>query len=134
MGIMARSITVRLLILSVGVFFVGCGAAGLPAGTYVGKREYTAKQGEDIALLGTMARVKLTIRANGTFLLVDGGVPMEGHVRTSGDQTILGVETLIGRPLPDGENRDVPVSHEAEKLELTFPEGKVVLSLQAEPG
>jgi len=134
MGIMARSITVRLLVLGLGVFFVGCGAAGLPAGTYAGKREYTAKPGDDMAVLGTMSRVKLTIRANGAFLLVDGGVPMEGHVRSSGDQTILGVETLIGRPIPDGDNRDVPVRRKGEKLELTFTEGKVVLSPQAEPG
>ena len=134
MGIMGRSITVRLLVLGLGLLVVGCGGGGLPVGTYVGKREFASKPGDDVSVLGTMARVKLTIRAGGTFLLTDGGVPMEGLVRTSGDQTILRVESLIGRPIPDGENRDIPVSHTTEKLELTFPDGKVVLTAQPEPG
>lgn len=50
-------------------------------------------------LLNTASLVKLTIKADGSFLYVDSGMPKSGNVSISGDTLTLNVEMMLNQPL-----------------------------------
>lgn len=76
----------------------GCNSYPLPIGTWKGVRKLSVTAGTDPVVQSTLARVELTIKANGRFDLFDHGLPMSGSVQTNGKALTLYVDSIMNRP------------------------------------
>ncbi|HRF60185.1 MAG TPA: hypothetical protein PLH94_09765 [Fimbriimonadaceae bacterium] len=79
-------------------FALGCGGRSW-TGQYEGNRDLAVPQGANPALIRTMGMVRLDLRPDGTFTLIEGGNPMTGDYTTSGDEATLRVKTFMDRPI-----------------------------------
>lgn len=77
---------------------LGCGGRAW-IGQYEGNRNLTVPEGANPALIRTMGMVRLELKADGTFVLIEGGNPMTGDYITSGDEASLRVKTFMDRPI-----------------------------------
>ena len=87
-----------------------------------------------------LAAVNLDLKADGTFLLTDGGMPFEGNWTASGDTVNLKVTMFMNRNL-ERQSEDVQkqaiFSVRKEKGQLIFSRGTssetIVLKKKAQP-
>jgi hypothetical protein len=89
-----RSISVAAVALGL----LGCGQRFDYTGTWRGERTLELTPETDRAMANTLRRVELTIKPDGRFVLVQGGLPKEGRVHYGGDRASLEVETILGQP------------------------------------
>ena len=68
-------------------------------GDWRGFRDIKALPGEDPTILRQLSKLDLTVRPNGTFELVESGMPYEGKSRESGGTLYLRIETVMGKPV-----------------------------------
>ncbi|CAN5646639.1 hypothetical protein BH11ARM2_BH11ARM2_11560 [soil metagenome] len=105
----------------------GCSDRKSFQGTWEGKRSLHAVPGADPSIVGTLAKVKLTIHPNDRFLLIDGGLPKEGEIQYGGDGPILVVDTYVGQPVPPHKREKLKIRSEERELKLTLPDGDLNL-------
>ncbi len=76
----------------------GCQTQGAWVGEWVGTRPLLTQQRED-PTAQTLARVRLTINADGTFKLVEAGFDKEGEVVFRDKTATLTIQRMLGRPI-----------------------------------
>ena len=76
---------------------VGCSGAALPTGTFRGERSLPIRPGTDPVIAAQMRRVVLTVNADGTATLEDGGLPYDLFVARHGDRLDLEVRAIANR-------------------------------------
>jgi hypothetical protein len=108
-------------------------AAIVASGCSINRSDYTGewsgKKGEkydtaDETIAGTLDKVRLSIKDNGDFMLIDGGVPKQGRVRFDSNGATLEITRVLGRSLEGIE--PVPVHLQGKDLKLKM-EGKEIL-------
>jgi hypothetical protein len=68
-------------------------------GRWEGRRPISVEPGQDPSVAYTLGRVELTIHEDGTFELLEAGMPKAGRGRYWPDRAELRIETLLGRPV-----------------------------------
>jgi len=116
----------------------GCGGGFRYVGTWEGTRNRTFPPGTDPAVATTLARVKLTVRDNGRFVFVDGGIPKEGSFDYATDVAHLKVAAVVGRRVPSA-TRDILVTPQEDgSIRVEDPEAldpsPVTLRRVTQPG
>jgi hypothetical protein len=112
-------------VLLVAAFFAsGC---SINRGDYTG--EWSGKKGEkydtpDETIAGTLDKVRLSIKASGEFMLIDGGVPKQGRVRFEANGANLEITRVLGRSMDGLE--PVPIQLQGKDLKINL-EGKDLL-------
>lgn len=124
--------------LLTGLF--GCGASFDWSGQWIGERDLLIQPGtpEDIAT--TVRRVRLTIKPDGTFELIESGAPRNGLFLASGRSGTLRTLTVFGKPV-EQLNEPVPEAElalngdgTATLTDPSSPDGKpVILRREAQP-
>ena len=121
-----RSISagVSVVLLVVAFTVLGCGAN---RADFTG--EWMGKKGEkydtpDETIAGTLDKVRLSIKANGEFMLIDGGVPKQGRVRFEANGANLEITRVLGRTMDGLE--PVPLQLQGKDLKINL-EGKELL-------
>lgn len=109
----------------------GCSDRKSFEGTWEGRRATQAVEGADPVIVGTLARVKLTIRPSDRFLLIDGGVPKEGEIQFGGDGPYLSVDTFVGQQLAPEKRERYKIVRNGEGLRLSLPDGDLDLKPSA---
>lgn len=104
------------------MLLAGCGHASI-AGTYVGHRPIPRNDLASEGLKNTVSEVKLTIRDDDTFELVDAGLPKTGDVTYEGKLALLHVKKILGRAVEE-EPSDVQARNQPIKLQI-LPKGKL---------
>ena len=102
-------------------------------GDYTG--EWSGKKGEkydtaDETIAGTLDKIRLSIKDNGDFMLIDGGVPKQGRVRFDSNGATLEITRVLGRSLEGIE--PVPAQLQGNDLKLKM-EGKEILLTRITP-
>lgn len=110
---------------------VGCSDAGSYRGSWEGKRSVQSVPGADSSIVGTLARVKLTIRPSDRFLLIDGGIPKEGEIHYGGDGPFLVMDTYVGQPVQPNKRERYKVVRAEGGLRLSLPDGELLLKPSA---
>ncbi|RYG37288.1 hypothetical protein EON81_07135 [bacterium] len=105
----------------------GCSNRKSYEGSWQGRRPMQAVEGADPAIIGTLARVKLTIRPTDRFLLIDGGVPKEGEIQYGGDGPYLSIDTFVGRSVAPEKRVRLKIVRVGEVLRLSLPDGDLDL-------
>jgi len=82
-------------------FALGCGSGNQFnfQGNWLGHRQVNAQPGANSALLNTVSEVKLSIKDNGTFTLVDAGIPKNGDFHQDGDKGSLVITSIMNEPI-----------------------------------
>jgi hypothetical protein len=97
----AVDITKIIAAVALSVLILGCTAdRGAYYGDWVGKKRQKY-QTSDETISGTLDRVRVQIMPNDDFMLIDGGIPMEGKVRWNGSGATLEIVELLGKPTPN---------------------------------
>jgi hypothetical protein len=124
-----RSISagVSVVLLVAAITASGCGAN---RADFTG--EWTGKKGEnydtpDETIAGTLDKVRLSIKANGEFMLIDGGVPKQGRVRFEANGANLEITRVLGRTMDGLE--PVPLQLQGKDLKINL-EGKEVILMR----
>ncbi|MDX2065880.1 MAG: hypothetical protein SFX74_09080 [Fimbriimonadaceae bacterium] len=112
----------RIAPLVLAACILGC--ASVPpeyVGRWRGERELNAAPDADPAVVGTYRRITLKIEEDGSFEMIDGGIPKRGRV--AGDR--LEVMSVMDREPPSVETWRVQfredrlvISHQAESIKL----------------
>lgn len=77
---------------------LGCGGRAW-IGHYEGNRNLPVPEGANRALVRTLGMVRLELKGDGTFVLIEAGNPKTGDYTTSGDTATLRVKTFMDRPI-----------------------------------
>lgn len=77
----------------------GCGTRPDWVGVWQGERPREREPGMDPAIHQTLTRVKLTLREDGTFELIEAGMPREGDAAFGATETTLQARRFMGRPI-----------------------------------
>ena len=121
------AVDITKIIAAVAVCGLICGCTpdrGEYYGDWVGKKGQKY-QTSDETIAGTLDRVRLQIKPNDDFMLIDGGVPMEGKVRWNGGGATLEIVKLLGKaspnvPSPTIVKRDRQLILSLEGLEIAL--------------
>jgi hypothetical protein len=89
------------VLLAFAALLPGCGSSYAFSGVWVGRRDLGNPKGVDPAVVNTVAMVHLEVRPNGTFELLEGGMPKSGTWRSDGEKAYLRVTHFMGRPIKD---------------------------------
>jgi hypothetical protein len=68
-------------------------------GEWSGERPVALKPGQDPAVAGTLATVRLRIKADGRFELTEEGFGKSGHALSAGRTWRLHIAEILGRPV-----------------------------------
>jgi hypothetical protein len=132
-GGIGRSISFAVVIL-----LVGCQQNESLYGTWQGDRDWKTINTTNEAAARALAAVDLVIKADGTFLLTDGGMPFGGKWRRSGDSIELIVETFMNADILK-QTKDVQdaasfeVELQGDKLRYRPKDAKDWLELTKKP-
>lgn len=77
----------------------GCGTRPNWVGEWQGERERERDPGMDPAIHQTLTRVKLTLRQDGTFTLIEAGLPRDGDATYGTTETTLQARKFMDRPI-----------------------------------
>jgi hypothetical protein len=80
----------------------------------------------DETISGTLDRVRIQIKPNDDFMLIDGGVPMEGKVRWNSSGATLEIVKLLGKPVPNVPSPTI--TKRAKQLVLNLSGTEITLS------
>ena len=83
----------------IAVAMSGCSPSYNWVGDWSGKRDTSAYEGVTPGVAHTLATIKLTINPNGTFTILEGGIPKEGDYVSSGGKLILKPTRIMDRPV-----------------------------------
>jgi len=120
MATIGRIISVSVV---VALLQVGCGGPSPYVGSWLGERDIEFEPGTDPALSGTARRVSLRIQPDGKFLLVDGGMPMEGRLEANR----LTVQYVADRPVPPEFPQAYGLIEDQGTVKLTTPTGIIAM-------
>ena len=81
------------------ILLTGCGPRFDWAGTWMGMRDLPPDANNPAPILHTLSRVNLEMRINGTFSLIEGGVPREGEWSATGTEATLIIKRVMDRPV-----------------------------------
>ena len=86
-------------IIAVGVLFAaaGCAHTSQYVGVWEGRRNVKTVPGTDPSIVGSLTRVSLVVKDDGSFELFDRGLPMSGHLDSRNGTDELHVEVVVGR-------------------------------------
>lgn len=108
---------------------LGCGGRAW-VGHYEGNRNLAVPEGANRALVRTLGMVKLELKGDGTFVLIEAGNPKTGDYTTAGDEATLRVKTFMDRPIAalgsSAEAMNQPIKlrrRGSESFELVDPTG-----------
>ena len=93
------SISAACLFLVATLGGLACGPDRNLIGHWEGNRDWHKMDGITEEASRAFAAVNLDFRSDGTFLVVDGGVPFEGSWSQSGVNLDLRTETVMNKPL-----------------------------------
>ncbi|MBX3111438.1 MAG: hypothetical protein KF857_05450 [Fimbriimonadaceae bacterium] len=83
-----------------GVLLASCGPAPRDwRGEWVGELPASTTTGPDDTVAKTLRAVKLTVREDGSFVLVRGGIPAEGEVLSDSPGLTLRFHKVLGQPM-----------------------------------
>jgi hypothetical protein len=121
----AVDITKIIAAVAVCALIAGCTP---DRGDYYG--DWVGKKGQkyqtlDETIAGTLDRVRLQIKPNDDFMLIDGGVPMEGKVRWNGGGATLEILKLLGKASPNVPSPTI--SKRARQLVLSLEGAEIKL-------
>jgi hypothetical protein len=108
---MVASITVGLFVL--GLTHGCAGESRKWHGTWVGDLKRTAPEAPDDYKAHTINLIKLMILSNGTFEMMESGIPKSGTVRLGRDKAYLTITRMLDRPISSagsgtqGMNKDL---------------------------
>lgn len=94
----------------------GCNGSAQFQGRWVGERDIPVPEGGDRALAATIGRVRLEIKPNGRFDLVEAGMPKSGRVRYADGRAFLRIERIMHDPI---EKLSPHVARENHEIVLT---------------
>lgn len=82
-----------------GLCSVACGKAAGLEGTWRGEHALPPEHANNPYVANSIKKVELTFKPNGTYELSNSGIPKSGSVRASGDEALLDVEMIFGKPI-----------------------------------
>lgn len=88
-----------LILIWFGVVLSACNGSAQFQGSWRGDRDIPVPPGKDTALAATIGRVRLEIKPNGTFTLVEAGMPKFGRVRYADGNAYLRIERIMHDPI-----------------------------------
>lgn len=123
-----RSISAGVSVVLLVAVIVASGC-GVNRGDYTG--EWTGKKGEkydtpDETIAGTLDKVRLSVKENGEFMLIDGGVPKQGRVRFEASGANLEITRVLGRSIDGLE--PVRLQMKGKDLQLKMDGKEIVLT------
>lgn len=83
----------------VSLLQLGCGPRHDWAGQWRGNYNLQVQPGEDPNIARMVGEVRLTLKADSTFELTEGGMPKRGSFRVSGDKAYLKIREYMGQPI-----------------------------------
>lgn len=84
------------------------------------------KEIDDPVIARTLARVEVTLHANGTFDLFEAGIPKSGVYRIVGGEALLKVKEFLNRPIAE-QGSSAEAMNEEIRLKA-LPEGALLYS------
>lgn len=83
-----------------GVLLASCGPAPRDwIGEWTGELPLSSTDGPNDTVAKTLRLVRLTVKADDTFVLVRGGIPAEGDAIRDGDRLVLKFRKILGQPM-----------------------------------
>lgn len=107
------------------MLLASCGPAAHDwTGEWTGELPSLSPDAPKDTVANTLNKVKLTVRPDGTFTLVRGGIPADGETIPSDGGLILRFRKVLGQPL-DKQPQEVRQQYADAKMQIK--EGSVVL-------
>jgi len=142
---MAGMYQIITISLAVGLASLGCtGTRSNWVGTWTGENPELVKPGMTDDIANTLRRVTLELRPDGTFDLVQAGVPFSGNVSYGDDRCFLKITTMFERridamgPNAAEANKEIRVERQPDGSVLlvdptSFHDSPIKLTRKAQP-
>jgi hypothetical protein len=98
----SRAIALMASIIAIGLASSGCRDVRAPwIGTWTGERILENESTIPVEMRTTLKQVKLTIKPDETFELVQAGIPYSGRADLHDKKATIAVTTIFGKPVSD---------------------------------
>ncbi len=87
------------LVATTSLVLTGCADRGDWVGEWVGRRDIVAPPGADPSVTVSLSTVRLTIKPDGTFQLIEESFDKGGNAILGGETGRLDITTTLGRPV-----------------------------------